>query len=228
MHGSRRVKSAKYIAEPVDTKPDIRTILFDFDGTLADTVHAGVATFNELAQEYGFLEITPDNADFLRAKGPRGAMKALAVPMIRVPMVVRSLRSGVRAVLPSLGFIVGMRAAVLALKAQGYQLGIVTSNSEENVRAFLANNQAEVFDFVQASAGIFNKGRKIKRLMASEGLKKDETVFIGDEIRDIEAARKNGIAVVSVTWGVNSRDGLEAAGSDFITETAGELMALFN
>jgi phosphoglycolate phosphatase len=212
----------------VGKNADITTILFDFDGTLADTVSVGVAAFNELAERYGFLEITRENAENLRMQGPRGAMKALAVPIFRVPTVLRSLRSGVRSALPTLNFTDGMRATIAALKEKGYQLGIVTSNSEENVRAFLVNNGAEFFDFIQAGTGLFNKGRKIKALMAREGLKKDETIFVGDEIRDIEAARKSGIAAVAVTWGLNSRDGLVAAGADYIVNTAGELAALLD
>lgn len=211
----------------MDKNPLVKTILFDFDGTLADTVGAGVSAFNQLAQRYGFVEITADNAEALRAKGPRAAMKALAVPVLRVPTVLRFLRSDLRSALPTLGFTDGMRAIVLALKEKGYQLGIVTSNSEENVRAFLASNDAEVFDFIQAGTGLFNKSIKIKRLIVREGLKKDEIVFVGDEIRDIEAARKTGMTSVAVTWGLNSREGLVAAEPDFMVDTAEELIGLF-
>lgn len=202
----------------------ITTILFDFDGTLADTVAAGVMTFNELARRYGFYEITAANAEALRAQGPRGAMKTLAVPIYRVPTVLRSLRRGVRSVIPDIAFIDGMRNTVVALRAAGYRLGIVTSNSEENVRAFLANNGvAEAFDFIQAGTGIFNKASKIKKLIRREKLKKDEIVFVGDEIRDVQATRKNGLKVIAVTWGLNSRDGLETAGANVIVRTPEEL-----
>jgi phosphoglycolate phosphatase len=204
-----------------------KTILFDFDGTIADTVEVGVSVFNGLARQYGFGQITPENAEALRSKGPRAAMKALSVPMLRVPTVLRSLRAGIRGALPSIAAIDGMRTALLELRAKGYRLGIVTSNSADNVRKFLENNQMEFFDYIQAGAGLFNKAKKVKRVMAREGLKNDETVFVGDEIRDIEAARKNEVASVAVTWGLNSRAGLESASPDFIVESARELVELF-
>jgi len=211
----------------VRKSPDIKTILFDFDGTIADTIEAGVTAFNGLAARYGFLEITPENADELRAKSPRAAMKALSIPMLRVPLVLRTLRKGVREALPTLQAIEGMRAALIALRNKGYQLGIVTSNSAENVAAFLKNNQMEIFDYIQAGTGLFNKGKKLKKMMAREGLKKDETIFVGDEIRDVEAAKKNDLAAVAVTWGLNSREGLEAARPNFIIENTRELVELF-
>ena len=211
----------------MDENATIKTILFDFDGTLADTVRAGVAAFNQLAERYGFSEITEENADVLRTNGPRAAMKALHVPMYRVPLVLRHLRSDIRASLPSFGFTDGMRAAILELKEKGYRLGIVTSNSEENVNEFLQNNKAEFFDFIHAGAGVFNKAGKIKRLLLDEGLKNHETIFVGDEIRDMEAAHKNGMVCIAVTWGINSREGLAGAEPDFIVDTATELVDLF-
>ena len=206
----------------------VKTVLFDFDGTLADTVGVGVVAFNQLAQRYGFSEITPDNAEYLRGKGPRGVMKALSVPIYRLPTVLRTLRAGVRSALPELTFTDGMRSAIVSLKAMGYQLGLVTSNSEENVIGFLENNQMNVFDFIQAGTGIFNKGRKIKKLMSRVDLQVKETVFVGDEIRDVQAAKKSDLRVVGVTWGINSREGLMEAGADFIVDTAPQLVELFS
>ncbi len=203
-----------------------KTILFDFDGTIADSVSAGVSAFNDLARRYGFMEITSENAGELRANGPRAAIRALDVPLLKVPLVLRALRNGVRLALPTLPPAEGVRSAILSLKERGFRLGIVTSNSEENVRVFLENNQMEIFDFIQAGTGLFNKGTKIKKLIAREGLKKDEIVFVGDEIRDIEAARKNNLTAIAVTWGLNSREGLEAARPDFVVGTAVELVAL--
>jgi phosphoglycolate phosphatase len=201
-----------------------KTILFDFDGTIAATVQEGVVIFNGLAQKYGFAEITPENADELRAKSPRAVMKELGIPMLKVPTVVRSLRNGIRSVIPGVQCVEGVRVAILALREGGYRLGIVTSNSIENVRQFLKNNDMEIFDYLQAGAGVFSKASSIKKLMVRESLKKDETIFVGDEIRDIEAARKNGMKVVAVTWGINSREGLAGAEPNFIVDTAEELM----
>ena len=205
---------------------NVKTILFDFDGTLADTTLAGVVAFNKIAERYGFAEITHANEGALRSEGPRAAMKTLGVPFYRIPTVLRTLRSGVRDKLPSLSFMTGMGPALFELKQRGYQLGIVSSASEENVRMFLENNHANLFSFIQAGVGIFNKAAKIRKVLSRENLDRSETIFVGDEIRDIEAAHKNGLPTIAVTWGLNSRDALAAAGADFLADTASQLLEI--
>ena len=204
--------------------PKPKTILFDFDGTIADSVRAGVVEFNRLAEKYGWVQITIENSDELRGKGPRAAMKALSVPMFRIPTVMRGLRRGVHRALPNIKVAEGMRSAIVALVAQGYRLGIVTSNSKKNVEQFLKDNHLEYFDFIQAGARLFGKKSAIKKAVAKNHLEDDAPLFVGDEIRDIEAARKNNMTVVGVTWGLNSRAGLETSEPDFIVDNAKELM----
>jgi phosphoglycolate phosphatase len=204
-----------------------KTILFDFDGTIAATVAVGVSIFNQLARQYGFAEITSENSDALRAKAPRAAMKILDIPILKVPLVLRALRRGVKLSLPSLAVIDGVRSALAALKEKGYRLGIVTTNEEQTVRAFLANHQMDYFDHLQAGIGLFGKASAIKKLIAREGLAEQTIAFVGDEIRDVEAAKKNNITAVGVTWGINSREGLASAEPDFIVDAASELLALF-
>jgi phosphoglycolate phosphatase-like HAD superfamily hydrolase len=155
-------------------------------------------------------------------------MKSLGIPLHKVPLVVRSLRKGVHAASPNLHPTDGMRGAIIALRDGGYRLGVVTSNSKENVLTFLEkNDMLGCFDFIRAGVGVFSKGLAVRRTIANEGIENAGTVFVGDEIRDIDAAKKNGITAIGVTWGINSRDGLASAQPDFIVDTAEELLALF-
>lgn len=205
-----------------------KTILFDFDGTIAETVTAGVSIFNGLARQYGFSEITDANSAGLRAHGPLAVMKALEIPIFRIPQIVQALRRGVQLMLPSLAVVDGLSSAIAALQEKGYRLGIVTMSAEGTVRSFLANHGMDGrFDYLQASVSLFGKGSAIKKLIAREKLAGDAVAYIGDEIRDIEAAKKNNMMAVGVTWGVNSREGLADAGADRIVDSAEELLKLF-
>jgi phosphoglycolate phosphatase len=202
-----------------------KVILFDFDGTLAATADVGVAAFNEVARRDGFLEITPENRDELRKHGPSDVAKALKVPILRTPSVLMALRQGIKDALPSLAVPAGVQDAVSKLHGAGYKLGIVTANSKENVMFFLKNHSmADYFDYFQTGMGLFGKAGAIGKLMEREGFNRNDVIFVGDEIRDVEAAQKNGVAVIGVTWGVNSREGLESAKPNFIVDTAQQLL----
>lgn len=201
-----------------------KTLLFDFDGTIAATVEAGVAIFNELAGQNGFSEITAANSGDLRDKGPREAMKTLSIPTLKAPFVLRKLRMGIRKELANLKAVDSIKGALMTLKQRGYTLGIVTSNSEENVLEFLKRNDLDFFDHIQGGVGLFRKSYAIRKAMFLNRLDRSEVTFIGDEIRDVVAAHKSNIKVIAVTWGTNSRAGLAGANPDLIVDTPEELL----
>lgn len=177
-----------------------------------------------MARTQGFVEITQENQVWLRDKGPREAMKILKIPTLKAPFVVRKLRSGIHKVMPTLRVMRGMAFALTELKRQGYFLGIITSNSKANVNQFLYYNQIDFFDYIRAGSGVFRKTYAIRIALLRNGFKKSEVMFVGDEIRDIEAAQKVGMAVTAVTWGINSRQGLQGVNPDFIVDTSEELI----
>jgi len=203
-----------------------KVALFDFDGTIAASVQAGVSVFNEMARKHGFLEITPEKIPALREKGARQAARELRIPRLKIPMVVRRLRKGVKNQISMIAPVEGVKPILVALKKNGCELGIVTSNSKANVRAFLRNNKLEIFDYINAGSGIFYKAAAIGKTVARHRLKGHEIIFVGDEIRDVIAARKNKMTIVAVTWGANSRKGLEKENADFIVDTVEELAAI--
>jgi phosphoglycolate phosphatase len=78
------------------------------------------------------------------------------------------------------------------------------SNAESNIRALLKQNQVEhLFDFV-TSASTFGKGKALAKIIRQYQYQKANVVYIGDEIRDIQAARSSEVRVISVGWGFNA------------------------
>ena len=114
----------------------------------------------------------------------------------------------------------------MRLKNTGFNLGILSSNSKINVCKFLENNNLDnIFDFIYSSRHLFGKDKTLLRLLKKRNIPKKNAVYVGDETRDIEAAKKAGISIVSVSWGFNSRKTLEALQPDQIAGSPGELIA---
>jgi phosphoglycolate phosphatase len=105
-------------------------------------------------------------------------------------------------------------------------MGMVTSNSEENVNKFLERFDLCFFDAGSYSSAIRGKASMMRRLIRKNKLAKESTVYIGDTTDDIDACRKVGIKVAAVTWGYNTREVLEHSKPDFLIDRVGDLSRL--
>lgn len=61
-------------------------------------------------------------------------------------------------------------------------------------------------------------------LLRKYGIRPEETIYVGDETRDIEAARKTNIEIIAVSWGYNSKQLLEKQKPDFLIDKPRQLV----
>ncbi len=221
MRGGRRRVGA---AGPLEIRPKL--LVFDFDGTIADTFENGLEILNMLAGEFGFRSLEKQDVPKARDMRTRELMRFLGISTRQMSRIAKrgteEIGKRIDGVQPLPGVVEILRQA----QADGFFLGIVTSNSEENVRRFLANHGLEMFQFVRSSSKLMGKGREVRAVMKSHGLSAREILLIGDETRDIEAAQEVGAHVAAVTWGYNSRRALAALTPDHLFEAPVELMSL--
>ena len=218
--GRRRVGPAG----PLQAPP--RYVLFDFDGTLADTFSDGLEILNILAEEFGFRRLLPEEIPLARDLSTRGLMKHLGIPRIKLPQISRRGTEEIGKRIDTIIPLPGMPDLVRKIHAMGFRLGILTSNSEANVGAFLKNHDLEIFDFVKSSSKLLGKGSVLRRLMKDLHLKPRDIFFVGDELRDIEAAQENGVHIAAVTWGYNSSAALAEAEPDYLFTHPSEITEL--
>ena len=218
--GRRRVGPAGHLRD----RP--RYVLFDFDGTLADTFSAGIEILNVLASEFGFRPLPPGEVSLARDLSTRGLMKHLGIPRMKLPQISKRGTEEIGKRIDSIVPLPEMQELVKKLHAMGFRLGILTSNSEANVRAFLKNHDLEVFDFIKSSSKLLGKASVLRRLMKEFHIKPREIFFIGDELRDIEAAQETGVHIAAVTWGYNSQEALAAASPDYLFMKPSEVIDL--
>jgi len=193
----------------------IAAAVFDFDGTIADTQEVLLAIGNRLAGEFGYAPIAPEEVAELRDLGSREVLRRMAIPAVKIPFLLRRLRLELNAQATQLQPIPGIADALDDLRDRGYHLGIATSNLEANVCAFLHNHDlGDRFDFVHSGIALFGKDRILRRILRRQHLSANRVAYIGDETRDIEAARNSHVRAVSVSWGFNSASALARANPD--------------
>jgi phosphoglycolate phosphatase-like HAD superfamily hydrolase len=178
-----------------------KILLFDFDGTVADTRGIAHGILNDMAHEFGYQQLPEEQLDEARNLSTRAFIRHLGISTWRIPSIARRglqlLHERIHLVNP----IPGIPEALASLHERGERLAILTSNSQANVEAFLHRHDLPYFEWVSCSSKIFGKGGEIRRILRKQKLSPSEILYIGDETRDIEAARETGLQMAAVTWG---------------------------
>jgi phosphoglycolate phosphatase-like HAD superfamily hydrolase len=119
-----------------------------------------------------------------------------------------------------------MPEVLAELYERGNRIGILTSNSEANVTAFLRRHDLPYFKFIRTSSKLFGKAREMKKILKQEKLMPSGVLYIGDETRDIEAAKESGLRMAAVTWGYNSPEALAAMRPDHLITSPEEILRI--
>jgi len=187
-----------------------RLAIFDFDGTLADSLPWFIGAMNDVADRYRFRRVLEEEIETMRGWEARRIVEHLGVPMWRMPVIVRHMRERMASEVGRIPLFPGVDRMLEELEARGVVISIVTSNSEANARGILgARNAARVRHF-GCGASMFGKRPKMRKVLRDSGIPTAQALAIGDEIRDIEAARAEGIPFGAVSWGYTSREALAA------------------
>jgi phosphoglycolate phosphatase len=197
--------------------------IFDFDGTLADSFDWFMGVVNQVADRHRFRRIEPHEVETLRGYEARRLIQHLQVPMWKMPMVARDMRTRMAAEIGSIALFPGVDAMLERLAGRGVALAVVTSNSAENVRRVLGPRNAALIRHLECGAAILGKGPKLRRVLRAAGVAPAEAICIADEIRDLHAARAEGIPFGAVTWGFTHGAALRALEPDAVFERVEEI-----
>lgn len=202
-----------------------KAILFDFDGTIADTYQAIANITNQLSTEFGYKALNQEELLLIKNLSSREVIELSKISIFKLPFLVRRIRTELSKEIAELNSIAGMNRALQDLKDRGYILGIVTSNNRNNVDVFLAKNKLEhLFSYIYSSTALFGKHRVINRAIKENRLRKSDLIYVGDETRDIRSARKSGIPSIAVSWGFNGAEILAEQQPDYLVDCPHELL----
>lgn len=207
----------------------INLLLFDFDGTLADTMHILLDIYNSvIAPIYKSKLIDPAIIQKLMSESGIKLLPEYNVNPLKIPFMVSRARKELAQRMDEVRPHKGIIETIHSLKNLGYSCGIATSNSRSNVNSFLEKNKiADCFDYIYTGKDLFGKSAMLRRMIKEHKIDPKVTAYIGDEIRDIEAGKSVNFFTIAVTWGFNNEDILLKASPNLILKESKELLNYF-
>jgi HAD superfamily hydrolase (TIGR01549 family) len=201
-----------------------RYVIFDFDGTLVNTTDLALSIYNRVAATYRCKPIPPEDRHLLFSTKLKELMDRFKVNSFKLFLLQFRIRKELRKHIEDFEPVPHIEAALTQLKEAGYKCGILTSNAKKNVEHFLdIKGLSGLFDFVYQSKHFFGKDLALHQLIKLEKLKKEQVVYVGDEIRDLVASQKAGIPMVAVGWGFTPPSVFEKQTADKLAYSPAEL-----
>lgn len=177
-----------------------KLVIFDLDGTLLDSFPWFLSVVNDVAGTHGFRRVALHEVEELRGKGSRELVEFLEVPFWQIPAIARDMRRMKTERLKDIPLFTGVDRMLRHFSEAGVVTAMVSSDSEDNVRAALGDATRHITHF-DCGASLFGKAAKYKAVLKRTGIPASDAISIGDEVRDGEAAQKAGIAFGAVSWG---------------------------
>lgn len=206
----------------------INCILFDFDGTIADSRRLAVDLYNELAEKYRYEKIKQHDIEALSKISIKERLKTLGVPYYKLPALVMEMKRNYTRSIDSLQAAEDIPSLISDLKKAGYQLNIISSNSRPLIERFLTNHRITEFDHIFCARSLFSKNKKIDQFLKKYRIERQGAVYIGDELRDIVACKQSGVKIIAVSWGYDSADLLSQGNPDFIVSHPKDILPLIH
>jgi HAD superfamily hydrolase (TIGR01549 family) len=199
----------------------MKTIIFDFDGTIVDSTKLLCESLNLVAKNHGYKEI---DMKAFKEKPIRELKDEMKISFLKLPFILREFKRNYKKKMMEVKLFKNI-IPILKRLSKNNSIGILTTNDEDVVNKLLGKN-IELFDFVYCGSGVFGKSSILKKIIKKHNLDLDDTFYVGDETRDIEAAKKVNIKSVAVTWGLNSKKLLKNNKPDIILDTPIKLLEL--
>ena len=203
----------------------LRLVIFDFDGTLSDSGGWFLSIVDHLSDRYNFRHVAPEEVEPLRKMTSRDVISHLRIPRWKLPFIARYVRKLFGRNTDKVHLFDGVSEMLAAIEAMGVPLALVTSNSEANARAVLGPENAARFSWWACGASLFGKAPKFRKILRYSGVPASQIISLGDETRDIDAAREVGVRAAAVLWGYAEPEAFAHLNPDLAFATPGDVVA---
>ena len=200
-----------------------RLAVFDFDGTLADSLRWFFGVLPGVAEKYRFRKVESADLHALRGLPSRQLLTHLRLPAWKLPWVAAHVRKLQAKDIDQIVLFEGVTQMLHELAGNGTKIDIVSSNAEPNIRRVLGRETAALVSRFGCGASLFGKRAKLRAVLRRSKVAPAEAIYVGDEIRDIEAAASLGMASGAVSWGYSTPEALRAASPTEMFDSPGDV-----
>ena len=193
-----------------------RLAIFDFDGTLADSFPWVMGMMNDVADRFGFRRVADGELEELRLCGAREIMRRLGVRRWKLPMIARYVRARMAEDVEQIPLFPGAGEMLAELSAAGVKLAVVSANGQNTIETVLGPRYVALIDGFACGVSLFGKRNKLIKMARHAEAARAETIVVGDELRDLDAARAAGMAFGAVSWGATRPEAMRTARPDFL------------
>ena len=199
-------------------------VIFDFDGTLADSLTWFRTALGDVVDKHGLPPICEEKAEKLRGMAPKAIMDELQIPAWKLPFIAADVRARAAENVNQIHLFDGIPEILGQLRDAGLELAVVSSNGEVAVREVLGEELSALFSQFACGAALFGKAGVFRKVMKKAGVTPERTLCVGDEVRDIEAAHEAGCRAAAVDWGFATAEILSASAPDYLLSCRSDLM----
>lgn len=212
---------------------DIKTVIFDLDGTLLDTLGDLTDAVNAATAAHGIPPATEEQIRQRVGNGIRNLM-IRSLPDGTPGAVADSCLDAFRAhydahMQQRTQPYAGVPQLLCALKAAGLQVAVLSNKYDPAAKALVSHYFPGLVDLTYGEqAGVPRKPdpSSCRALMQALQAEAESTVYIGDSDVDMKTAQNAGLRAIGVTWGFRSRTALLAAGADVLADLPYELQTM--
>lgn len=212
--------------EPLPAMP---LLIFDFDGTLANSLAHLVFILKNFAKSINFDADIYTYKDILNLKKVNFKNAAL---LRHINGLLTAVSDGMSGQIDEVGIFPGLKKLLRELREAGAVIGIVTTNRVSTVESFLTSHGlADVFHFIKSPEGP-DKTKQLQEAIDEHAKKCNQIYYVSGRIdyvpvvRKIAKDKKMEVKTVGVSWGYDDKPAFQAEKIDHFLELPDELLAL--
>ncbi|MDT8860184.1 HAD-IA family hydrolase [Alkalihalobacillus sp. MEB130] len=202
----------------------LKYIIFDFDGTLADSRNVFISAWNSLADKYQYQKIQREELNVLRKLPIRERIKRLNFPIFKAPLIIPDFYRYYRKYSKEINLYPGIKELLDSLEKKGYNIAIISSNSEDVIKDVLRRNQVRNISTIISSSLVFGKDKLMRKFLHDHRLGAREVIYVGDEQRDILACKSAGVKIIWVSWGYDAKELIQKEKPDYLVDSPEEIL----